>query len=210
MSNWMIDQDSLNHLNVSGHDVPEHLFKYIKDTVENAKKEGIGFQHRLAGHLKEEYEIKDRNEEFEEYLAGCSTSGNVYQSWKDMVVLNENAPIILQNLWVNYQKKYDFNPPHTHSGFVSFVIFVQIPYDLKQEEKVFENANNKQTSKFTFHSPDHRFPGGIDLVSLNIDKSYEGKMIMFKASQIHSVYPFYTSDDYRITVSGNLVFKVTS
>ena len=92
---------------------------------------------------------------------------------------------------------------------------IDVPFYLyktldSQEEKVFENANNKQTSKFTFHSPDHRFPGGIDLVSLNIDKSYEGKMIMFKASQIHSVYPFYTSDDYRITVSGNLVFKVTS
>ena len=48
------------------------------------------------------------------------------------------------------------------------------------------------------------------MVSLNVDKSYVGKMIMFKSSQVHGVYPFYTSNDYRITVSGNLVFKVTN
>ena len=210
MSNWMTDQDNLNKLNVSGHEVPEDIFQWLKDVSLDAKKNGKDFRGKLAGQLSEEYEIKGRTEEFETWLANCSTTGNVYQSWKTMVVLNENAPIMLQNLWVNYQKKYEFNPLHTHSGFVSFVIFMSIPYDLQDEEDMFKESNNKQASKFGFFSPDHRHPGGIDMVSLNVDKSYVGKMIMFKASQVHGVYPFYTSNDYRITVSGNLVFKVTN
>ena len=45
--------------------------------------------------------------------------------------------------------------------------------------------------------------------SIPVDKSFEGKMIMFPASQYHAVYPFYTSDEERITVSGNLKFKTS-
>jgi hypothetical protein len=40
--------------------------------------------------------------------------------------------------------------------------------------------------------------------TIDVDKSFEGKMLMFPNSAYHTVYPFYTSDDYRITVSGNL------
>ena len=210
MSNWMTDQDNLNKLNVSGHQVPEDIFQWLKDVSLDAKKNGKDFRGKLAGQLSEEYEIKERTEEFETWLANCATTGNVYQSWKDMIVLNENAPIMLSSLWVNYQKKYEFNPLHQHSGFVSFVIFMSIPYDLQEEENMFKQANNKQASKFGFFSPDFRYPGGIHMVSLNVDKSYVGKMIMFKSTQTHGVYPFYTSDDYRITISGNLVFRVTN
>ena len=32
---------------------------------------------------------------------------------------------------------------------------------------------------------------------------------MFDAEHTHEVYPFYTSDDYRITVSGNLKFDTS-
>ena len=35
-------------------------------------------------------------------------------------------------------------------------------------------------------------------------KSDEKKIIMFPAGLNHVVYPFYTSDDYRITISGNV------
>jgi len=31
---------------------------------------------------------------------------------------------------------------------------------------------------------------------------------MFPSQLIHAVYPFYTSDEYRISVSGNIKFKV--
>ena len=43
---------------------------------------------------------------------------------------------------------------------------------------------------------------------LPVDKSFEGKMLMFSANQLHEVYPFYTSDDLRVTVSGNFKYKV--
>ena len=50
--------------------------------------------------------------------------------------------------------------------------------------------------------------GEIITHCVDVDKSFEGKMLMFNSIQSHMVYPFYTSDDYRITISGNLKFKV--
>ena len=43
---------------------------------------------------------------------------------------------------------------------------------------------------------------------LDVDKTFEGKMLLFNAKQMHTVFPFYTSDAYRITVSGNIKIKV--
>ena len=90
-----------------------------------------------------------------------------------------------------------------------FVLFVQIPYNLSDEENVFSKINerntNNTTSKLTFFSIGKL--GEPVFSPVNVDKSFEGKMIMFSAKQFHGVYPFYTSDNYRITVSGNLKFK---
>ena len=45
---------------------------------------------------------------------------------------------------------------------------------------------------------------------LPIDKAWEGTMILFPSSLNHNVYPFYTSDDYRISISGNLNQKLST
>ena len=50
--------------------------------------------------------------------------------------------------------------------------------------------------------------GEVVSYCVNVDKSFEGKMLMFVSKQHHMVYPFYTSDNYRITVSGNLRYEV--
>jgi hypothetical protein len=36
----------------------------------------------------------------------------------------------LDTLWINFSQKHDFNPPHTHTGILSFVIFCQVPKEI--------------------------------------------------------------------------------
>ena len=51
----------------------------------------------------------------------------------------------------------------------------------------------------------HVFP--VDPVEshiITLDHTYEGTILIFPAWLQHMVTPFYTSDDYRISVSGNL------
>src|SRR5210317_1168257 len=36
----------------------------------------------------------------------------------------------LDTLWINFSQKHDFNPPHNHTGVLSFVIFCKIPQEI--------------------------------------------------------------------------------
>ena len=118
--------------------------------------------------------------------------------------LNPIPPIKLETTWVNHMKKHEFNPLHRHGGLFSFVVFIQIPYDLSEEDKVFPDTPDKKTSRlgFVFNEP----LAGPEEITLDVDESFIGKMVLFDAKLPHIVYPFYTSNECRITASGNVVF----
>ena len=105
---------------------------------------------------------------------------------------------ILSALWVNYQKKNEFNPPHDHDGKLSFVIYLDIPEALKEEN---QNYIGKSCG-----------PGGIqflygdgprDCVTYMSHFPETRDMFIFPAWLKHWVSP-YQSDCTRISVSGNV------
>ena len=110
----------------------------------------------------------------------------------------------LRQCWVNYMKKHEFNPLHNHSGLYSFVIFVKIPFDLREEFKSArtKNANQKYPGCFSFYAINGL--GEIVPHIIEADNGWEQTIMLFPSITHHQVYPFYTSDDYRITISGNL------
>jgi hypothetical protein len=198
--------------NILATELTSENFKWIKKEVVKAKKIGVKHNKSLVGHIKEEYAMPGVERTFLDFLLSNASTHEVFKVYNSKFnVLSENKPIYLDNFWVNYQKKHEFNPIHDHKGLFSFVIFVKIPYDLKKEEGYFKDMkkdenNPIQTSKFNFVNIDPA--GKIITITVPVDKSFEGKMFMFPATQSHLVNPFYTSDDYRITVSGNLKIKV--
>jgi len=110
---------------------------------------------------------------------------------------------VSRNAWVNYQKKYQFNKLHCHSDAVVYILYLQIPYDIEEELK---QPNDKivippnPLFEFVYSKVD----GELCRQGLKIDKTWEGTLIMFPAYMLHQVYPFYTSDDYRISIAGNV------
>ena len=209
MTNWEKEVKTIqNELPISAFDIPENIFNRLKELAYENKKEERLYTDKLAGHIKEEYALSI-DKFVNDYFAWCSAQGPVYESWSKKSYLSDNMPVFLESLWVNYQKKYEFNPIHNHHGFCSFIVFVNIPYDLKKEENYFSKINpscQNHTSKLSFINTNTL--GEIITHCVDVDKSFEGKMLMFNSIQSHMVYPFYTSDDYRITISGNLKFKV--
>jgi hypothetical protein len=161
---------------LTGQGVPKHY--YVTKNLEELNKFTLDFF------------INSYNVEFPDYL-------------KTFKSLSHNVPIVSYDPWFNIQEKHEFIPNHTHNGIASFVIWVNIPYDLKQELLVGEHAS---TFSFTYSS----IIGGIKNKIIPIDKSYEGKIIMFPASLQHCVYPFYTSNDCRISISGNIQFDTSN
>ena len=55
--------------------------------------------------------------------------------------------IVLDSLWINFSQKHDYNPPHTHTGALSFVIYCQVP---KEIFSVQTNSNTKELVKLYF------------------------------------------------------------
>jgi len=206
VTNWEADQKKIEWRRAAGMELPKNTFNWLKKECVKAKQNAKKANHDLIGHIKEEYKLEwDKN--FEKFILGhCLSHPQIQLHTKTLTVLNESKPFYIESLWVNYQKKHEFNPPHDHSGIYSFVIFVQVPYDLQKEHQYFADVKTEgeqiYTSKFGFINTD--YSGDIRCDVLNVDKSYEGKMIMFPSKQLHQVFPFYTSNGYRITVSGNL------
>ena len=84
-------------------------------------------------------------------------------------------------------------------------MWVQIPYDLKKELALenCKNSNSPENALFNFYFPN--INRKIISAPIYVDKDYEGTMILFPSCLDHGVNPFYTSDDYRISISGNII-----
>ncbi len=58
-------------------------------------------------------------------------------------ILGPNAQLLLNQFWVNYQYKTEFNPYHDHSEVYSFAIWFKIPYDWEEHSKLKQFNNMK-------------------------------------------------------------------
>ena len=122
--------------------------------------------------------------------------------WKIWPKENIPGTYYLEKLWVNFQGPNEFNPPHSHGGALSFVIFLKVPTQLRAENKNYKGLSAG--------------PGGITFIYGDTEDRCisnhsvfpeEGDMYIFPAWLKHWVYPFKT-DCTRISVSGNVIDKI--
>ena len=163
----------------------------------------------LAGNIKKEFTITKSKSHIDRLLQPYILEfDKSFKYLGTMSTLDTSCPLAMGPMWVNFQEKYEFNPPHTHSGVLSFVIWISIPYSIKEEKLQSPGAEsaNSVAGNFAFHYTN--ILGKICHQSIEADNSMENHLFLFPAELNHSVTPFYTSDKYRISVSGNYTFKV--
>ena len=172
------------------------------DLYENQK-----YNIHLAGNIKREYELTESKKYMQDLLIPLVDAYNRDFDYNS-TILTENVPIVLDSCWVNFQKKYEFNPAHVHHGLLSFVIWINVPYDMEEERKLSpgSESNFNQAGMFSFLYNDTI--GKIQAFRIPVDKAMENKIILFPSNFFHMVYPFFSSDGYRISVSGNFKLKI--
>jgi len=183
--------------------LPDDIFNKLKLSIELEENKRTPYNQKLAGNIESEFRLINVNEEVSNYLKEKSIDFlNAHQ-----FEIFDKKEIKIDSMWVNRQKKYEFNPIHNHTGKVSFVTWIKIPYDIEEELRLdnCKNSNSPINSKFSFTYS--TLFGQIRHEILEIDKSWEGTIIFFDSRLHHQVYPFYTSDDYRISVSGNFIIE---
>ena len=172
---------------------------FKKLLLNEARKNKLDFTDKLAGILDKETGYSDESKtlivpEISKYLG-------VYDQMFEKFInkpYQKKPHYIMTALWINYQKQNDFNPPHDHDGKLSFVIYLQIPNELKKENAAYKGKSCG--------------PGGIqfvygdgprDCVTYQSFMPEENDMYIFPAWLKHWVAP-YKSDCVRISVSGNV------
>ena len=187
--------------------LPKSVMNRLQSYIETAKKNPINHNTELVGQISKSLVIEDKDNWFYKTVLDPLILNymELYPAYaKGINVLTENAPYCLETFWVNFQKENEFNPLHNHSGVFSFVIWVTIPTDWKEQHAlpISANSNNPRASDFEFHYT--TMMGKLGYYSYFLDKTSEGGMLFFPAQLMHTVYPFYNCDKERISISGNI------
>jgi hypothetical protein len=208
-----VELHTFKNLGFLTHKFSEDLLKPIKEEVCKIKEDfnnpnNEAFNYKLAGNIAHEYKLKTSVQHLEEIIKPLI---GIYDQQFDFIStqnqLTQNAPIVLDDAWVNFQKKHEFNPNHSHRGIISFVIWLEIPYYIEDELKNSSGNASNYNSTANFEMSYTDILGKIRTFLIPVDKKIEGTICLFPASLVHCVYPFYTSDEYRISVSGNVCYR---
>ena len=202
----MFEHSHLPNLGFTQGNIPSEIYQALNQEIVDIHtndKDIVRMNHSLAGQITKEFEITKSRQLLNPFL---EEMGRAYQQkWDYYPKKNPNKDLKVESVWVNMQKKLEFNPLHGHDGTLSFVAWLYVPFKLEDERNI-ENCKNSRTVELTstFQFVYTTALGNIVNCPLFVESGWEAKIVMFPAQLLHIVYPFQTSDDYRISIAGNL------
>ena len=220
----MFDEKYLTHPNLEwvkpwlGYKLDSKMIKHLWRIVKDGKEKNESVKDTLVGNISNSFHIEDTDNIFVEEvlypLAGYYCKKFNYPIPKPPIAVDKNfdeliclgTSITLESLWANYQYKHEFNPIHNHTGFLSFVIWLKIPYDTKDQDKLSfldgMRERDRRAGKFQFTFTD--MDGKVLQAPLSMNRDLEGQMLIFPSSLHHQVFPFFNTDKERVSISGNI------
>ena len=218
MSKWEKSIPAFEELFLLYGELEPNHFEKIKKACFEAKKSEESANTQLAGHIVEEYKMTSIEDSTRQYIYSvlCDSHLLVDELNDRKAAINHSLlpgakyKFSLDDVWCNFQKKHEFNPVHLHGGVISFIVFVNIPYNIDDELSYFSGKDESQSQASCLGFVKTLPNGSITPTPIHVDKSFEGKILAFPSSTLHYVNPFFTSDDYRITVSGNVRCELLS
>jgi hypothetical protein len=189
---------NLNNLGIFISKIPQKLLNKIKTECLNLSKKEKMISSLTSKKVADHYHLEDNNKELFSFLSiSIKKYLKKYNYLRYYKVLNNDAKIIFKKPWFNIQKKEEFIPNHTHDGLLSYSIWIQLPFLKNDKKRKFESCFEFQYQNILGATTNHL---------IKLDKSYEGKFVLFPSMLQHCVYPFFDNDEMRVSVSGNICF----
>ena len=205
---YMVTPPNINILKCElGTTAVEYLWKQVKKAKVNKRKAN----EHLAGNIDESLYLDDEDEYFwknhleqpcEQYVEEFPMANCFRNSFSNV----RTTKLYLREFWVNFSKQTEFNPLHNHGGVLSFVVWMKIPTKSKEQHNlpISKNTTDPASSDFMFTYTD--ILGSINPMQMDMDPEIEGTMMVFPSILPHQVYPFYETDNERISISGNIYY----
>lgn len=155
------------------------------------KNKKFDYRLNLAGHIKQEYKLE--NKKIFPILFPYINS-YVLARQKEMSIFFE-GDIKIDQVWVNYMKQGEFNPPHFHTADISCVLYLSIPKDIDDKNHVAQSPKPGSIS----------FIYGENLKNNTFTNSFfpeEGDLYIFPSWLHHYVFPFKSKKE-RVSLSAN-------
>jgi len=187
---------------IGKYNVSNDIIEHLKKKGESARQKNNDFRKNLAGLLKEEYYLEYEDKQYfvsvlkDTFFDYLNYYFNEFGCFVDCPI----DGVGLDTLWINYMQKNEFNPPHTHSGNFSFVIYLDVP-EIINEEKTIARSPHPGSIQFIY-GQSARF-----LSTLHNFRPKTGDLFIFPAYLTHYVTPF-KSDVVRISMSGNVNISI--
>lgn len=171
--------------------------------IASVREDHATVDHSHVGTVTREYRVTDPRamQELADILQP------MLESWlKNNHYVMEDRPVTLTDAWFNLQTAGEYLIPHTHKGVFSFALWISVPFTLDEEREYRERVGkpSRALSCFSFQYTDSL--GRITPREIPVDRSWERTIILFPGDMTHSVTPFYSTDEYRIVVSGNIEY----
>ena len=170
--------------------LPKKLFNLLKEECKTGEKNNPEMISGLTDKnvVKHRHLVKNK-EVLWQYIDTLMIKYNeMFPGVQDVRVLTDNLPFRLGTPWINYQRKGEFVPNHTHDGLYSYSIWINIPSPC-----LFE---------FTYTN----IIGNLLVHKINLTKKDEGKIVFFPSKLPHVAYPFNDTNEIRMSISGNILF----
>ncbi len=179
--------------------IPEDLIKklneYVDKTIldENKSKE-LDYGKKLAGNVKQEFILEPNfcdKSGFSNFLAkGVS-------KWIELSERKKITKLEIVSSWVVRQFQNEYNPVHYHSGHVSGVGYLKVP---KNSGKTFQSSKRSNLNGHLSLIHGNRMFSSDSVFDI---EPKVGDFYFFPNYLMHSVYPFYESNEERRSISFN-------
>ena len=189
-------------------DITQEFVELLLEKGNESREKNLDHRKNLAGDIENEYYYQDFHEWFmpemspyiRAYLDGVKTYRTTKGSLKDGPDWANISGWKCNDMWINFQKAKEYNPPHNHAADLSFVIYLDVPEQIEKEcqEQLMMRANAGPGMIV--------FDYGLELPfsnSRHCKMPKTGDIMIFPAWLPHHVYAF-KSDVERISVSGNI------
>lgn len=187
-----------------GTKVSKEVTSYL---LEKGKTLELDAKRTLAGHLETELFFEEEHKKW-----FIDKTKNIFAKYIDIMInkwTHKNSytfnSVELDKFWINFMKPGEFNPMHTHSGQISFVLFCKVDEEIKKENKNYTgNHSGPGTLEFHYGQPMRDEVGLITRYEIFPEV---GEMFIFPAYLSHMVCPFQTPNTERVSVSGNVFLR---